>query len=331
MVFHKISIIILALAGLAIIFYMFLKRKRKEGDEKPYEPKKDDPIKHIKEKLFLEVPIEKIVIGFFSITILIYVFKLIIGELIPELDLTILYLSSITFLLMFYKLTMVWGTLGRFNPWLFFSIIFSGLIFFMSYSGLEVDIFKLLHETREYNLAIHLIGVVLGLGGTMIIDIMFTHFLKNYHITARESVIMHLISQMIILGLILLIVSGIALFLPLWGDFLASSRFLMKMVVVLVVIINGAALNFYVTPKMKKISLKEEDQGSYETLKRVSFALGALSIISWFSAFLLAMLKALFTMPFLHLFIGYLILISLGVGASQLAKVYYEKKEAGEI
>ncbi|MBA3901074.1 MAG: hypothetical protein H0X62_12850 [Bacteroidetes bacterium] len=142
---------------------------------------------------------------------------------------------------------------------------------------------------------------------------------------------MHLISQMIILGLILLILSGIALLLPDLKSFLDSSRFLMKMTVVFFIVINGGALNLYVTPKMKKISLKEKDIGRNETLKKISFALGALSIISWLSAFVLARLKELFDMPYLTLLIGYLALLVIGVAGSQAAKIYYEKKEIKEL
>jgi hypothetical protein len=329
MALNKISLIIISLAGIAIIFYALLKRLRKEEKEAPYDPKKDDPIIHIRNRLFLEIPFEKILFGYFALVAIIYVGKLIAGQTLAGLDLTVLYLSGLIFLLIIYKMVMIVEVAKRFNPWLLFSALFSGLIFLIVFNKLDVNIKDFLADTREYNISVHLIGLVLGLGGTFVIDIMFTHFLRNYYISAQESVIMHLISQMIVLGLILLLLSGFALLLPFHEMYFSQPRFLMKMTVVFFIIINGIALNLYVSPKMKKISLIEEEKGRHEMLKRVSFALGAVSIISWLSAFLFAMLKNLFSaLPYHIILIGYLILLAIGIAGSQMAKMYYEKKGA---
>jgi tetrahydromethanopterin S-methyltransferase subunit E len=61
------------------------------------------------------------------------------------------------------------------------------------------------------------------------------------------------------------------------------------------------------------------------------FILGAVSIILWFSAFLLAMLKNLFlSIPYYIFLISYLFLLLIGIAGSQMAKIYYEMKEAEE-
>lgn len=330
MVLNFISLLVLGLAGFAILFYAYLKRRKKEQTEPPYDPDKDDPIIHIRNKLFFEIPVEKILLGYFSIVVLTYLIKLILGVRWPGIDLTVLYLSGITFFLGVYKMGMSVGVVNKFSPWLLFSMVFSLIIFFAVYAGMEVNVFSMLAETREYNLTIHLLGLVMGLGGTFIVDIMFAHFMKNYSISARESVVMHLIGQMIIFGLILLVLSGIALLLPAYNSFAENPRFIMKMIVVFVVIINGIALNLYLTPKMKKISLVEEEKKRYEKLTRISFALGAISIVSWISAFFLAMLKADLTLPLSYLLPAYIILLALAIGGSQMAKAYYENKEEKE-
>lgn len=331
MVLNLVSLLVIGLAGFAILFYAFLKRRKKEKKEKPYDSEKDDPILHIRNRLFFEIPVEKILLGYFAIVVLTYTIKLILGVRVPGIDLAVLYLSGITFFLGIYKMGMSVGVVNKFNPWLLFSIVFSLIIFIAVVSGLSVDLHRFLLETREYNITIHLLGLILGLGGTFIIDIMFSHFMRNYKISAKESVIMHLISQMIILGLFLLILSGVALLLPAFDAFAQNPRFVMKMIVVVVVIINGAALNLYLTPKMKKISLKEKDRGRYESLNKISFALGAISIVSWLSAFFLAMLKDLFDLPLVYLLSGYVVLLAVAGGGSQLAKKYYQKKEKEEV
>ncbi|MBA3901075.1 MAG: hypothetical protein H0X62_12860 [Bacteroidetes bacterium] len=327
MILNSVSILIVALSGLVIIFYAVIKRVKKEKKEQPYDPHKDDPVTQINKKLFLEIPVEKIASGYFFIISLIYIGKIIAGALIPGLSLTVLYLSGLIFLLLIYKMAMALTVVKKFSPWIFFTILFSGLIFIMAIAGLEIHLNELLRDARRYNMLIHLLGLALGLGGTFTVDIAFTHYLRKYKITQQDSVLMHLISQMIILGLILLILSGFALLLPFTDRLLDSPAFLMKMLVVFFVIVNGAALNLYVTPKMKHISLLEEEKGKHETLKKVSFALGAISIISWLSAFLLIMLRELDGFSFITLLGAFLALMAIGIAGSQFAKVYYEDKE----
>ncbi len=330
MVLNFITLLVVALSGLGILFYAFLQKRKKKGQDLPQDPEKDDPILHIRNKLFFEIPVEKILLGYFVIVTLTYLVKFILNLRVPGIDLAILYLSGLTLFLGIYKMAMSVGVVNKFSPWLLFSMIFSLIIFIAVYTGMPMGINEFLEETRQYNLAIHLLGLSMGLGGTLVVDIMFTHFMRNYAISSRESVIMHLISQMIIFGIFLLILSGVALYLPAAESFNENPRFIMKMIVVLIVIINGGILNLYLTPKMNKISLVDDEKHRYVTLTRISFALGAISIVSWLSAFLLALLKDLFTMPLLYLMIGYLVLLLLAAGGSQMAKVYYEKQEEEE-
>jgi hypothetical protein len=330
MVFNILSLLVFALSGAAIVFYVLRKRVKKEKNEPAYEPHKDDPIIHIRNKHFLEIPVEKILLGYFVLVLLTYITRLFFGDWLPEIDLVVLYLSGLVFSIAVYKMIMSVSVVNKFSPWLMISLIFSLVIFVFTYWNITENFVDLLSNTREYHLAAHLLGLAMGLGGTLVIDIMFSHFMRKYTISKRESVIMHLVSQMIILGLFLLLLSGAALALIDLEAFLDNPRFIMKMIAVLVVMMNGAALNLYLTPQMKKISLKEEDRGRYEKLVKISFALGAISIVSWVSAFLLAMLKDLFDMPLTTLLTGYVALLVLAAAGSQLAKVYYEKKEEEE-
>jgi hypothetical protein len=330
MVLNILSLLVFALSGAAIVFYAFLKRLKKEQKEPPYDPKKDDPVIHIKNKYFFEIPVEKILLGYYVTVLLIYLVKLIFGDRLPEIDLAVLYLSGLVFFISTYKMAMSVGVVNKFSPWLMVSLVLSLVIFIITLFGMPQDLVQILTQTRDYHLAAHHIGLSMGLGGTLVIDIMFSHFMRKYSISKRESVIMHLVSQMIIFGLFLLLLSGAALALIDLDAFLNNPRFIMKMIAVFVVMLNGAALNLYLTPQMKKISLKEEDRSRYEKLTKFSFALGAISIVSWLSAFLLAMLKDLFDLPLPTLLIGYVVLLVIAAAGSQLAKVYYEKKEAEE-
>lgn len=322
-----ISLIVIALAGVAVFIYAVIERNRKEKLKPPQDPTKEDSYKQIKSKLLFEIPIEKILLVYFVMTALVYTVKLILGTRIPGLDLAVMYLSGLAFFLASLKMMLALVVAKKFSPWLLLSVIFSLLIVFVIIQGISVDVIDFLAATREHNLTIHLFGMAMGLGGIFINDIIFSHFIKDYSIKARESVVMHLISQMIFLGLALLLLSGLALYLPTPETYLENPRFLMKMTVVLVLILNGAALNRFVIPKMKKISVKEEDQGRYELLNKAAFAMALISLFSWISAFLLARLKELFDLPYLYLLLGYLVLLAIAVLLSQYSKKQLEEEE----
>jgi len=155
---------------------------------------------------------------------------------------------------------------------------------------------------------------------------MIFHFLSNFSISKREAVIMHLLSQMIVLGLILLIVSGLALMMSDVQGYLNNPRFLMKMTAVLVVTLNGIALNLYVAPKMELISLHKEDRKDNQTLVNISFVVGAISAVSWFSVYFLAMLDVLGNFSYLTLLLAYLILLLAAIGGGLFTKRNYERR-----
>jgi hypothetical protein len=324
----KISIVVIALLGLGIVFYRFLQRgKEQKKKEKHSGNKEADTIDHIRSLLFLDTPLEVFVMGYFGIIALMYGGMLIAQTAVPGLYLTALYLTGIMFLLLGYKALMEKGILKRVSTWVAVSSLFSLVIFILVIAGLDVPLIPLLQSARQYSLTLHLLGMVFGLGATIVVDVMFIHFLASLQISVRESVILHLLSQMIILGLILLILSGVGLYMTDIEGYNSSGRFLMKMVTVLVATVNGLVLNLYVTPKMDKISLVEEDQGQHETLKKIAFALGGISIVSWFSAYFLAMIKVLSEFSFTTLLLAYLALLVAAVVGSQIAKKVYEGRE----
>jgi len=317
-------LILLSVIGIGMTLYKNYMREYRE-DAEPEKLKENHPVAHIKSILFLEVPLEKIVMGYFIVIALAYAIMPLFNISLPELDLAVLLLSGVIILLLIYNLVMVLGITERFSwrvfVFLILSIIISALVFYR----LDEPIEALLFAAFPYTLTIHILGLVLGFGGALILDMMIFHFLRNFKISTREAVIMHLISQMIVLGLILLIVSGIALVFTDLDRYLQNPRFLMKMTGVFFVLVNGVVLNLYVAPKMEMISLREEDRKENQTLVNVSFIVGAISFISWFSVFVLAMINVLEAFSYGTLLLMYLILLALAIGAGLITKRRYEK------
>jgi hypothetical protein len=151
------------------------------------------------------------------------------------------------------------------------------------------ELFVLLANQKLWWVIVHNIGFILGLGGATITDVLFFRFLKDYRITQQEKGTMDTLSNIIWVGLLVLIVSGIMLYLPEQARLGESPKFLLKLVVVSVLLINGILLNLLVAPRMRSFSLAQTAPAKH--FRRLAFALGGISIASWYTAFILGSLR----------------------------------------
>ena len=140
---------------------------------------------------------------------------------------------------------------------------------------------------------------------------------------------MRVLSNLIWLGLAILLITGGAIFLTDVDKFSVSSKFLTKMVVVGVIILNGAVLSLIVSPKLFKISLTTGQEQSADLLKRLrrwAFALGAISITSWYSALVLGSLDKI-SLEFSQAFFVYVIILAGAVIVSQIFERIYARRK----
>lgn len=149
----------------------------------------------------------------------------------------------------------------------------------------STPLFEVLAHTKLWWVIIHNIGFILGLGGATITDIFFFRFLKDGVISESEKQTMDTLSNVIWIGLGILIVSGVMLYLPEHARLAVSSKFLLKVIVVSVVTLNGIFLNILVAPRMRTLSLFQTPPARH--FRRLAFALGGISVSSWYVAFFL--------------------------------------------
>jgi uncharacterized membrane protein len=178
----------------------------------------------------------------------------------------------------------------------------------------------LLLEYKTIIVILHALAAALGVGTVLVTDIFFMKFLKDYRISQGESEILDTLSQVVWFALGMLILTGIALFIPASAELLLKTKFLAKVVIVGVVVVNGVLLNLLIAPKLIKISFGEilvKESGQMHHLRRLAFAFGAVSIVSWLATFILGSLRAL---PFstLEILLGYMGIILIAVIGSQL-------------
>lgn len=174
-------------------------------------------------------------------------------------------------------------------------------------------------------LTLHILGVALGLGGATISDILFFKFLKDFQISKKEEEVLHLMKNIILGALFLIIVSGIAVYLTDTAKYNASSDFMVKAIGVMVVTLNGILLHVYVAPHLIHLNLKKHKKMG-RNWHRFAFALGAISIVSWYSVFLIAMLKSIITLSFWELLGAYITALILGIVGSQAMEMILCRK-----
>lgn len=148
-------------------------------------------------------------------------------------------------------------------------------------------------EHRQLLLSGHFLGLALGLGGATVTDILFFNFLKDFSISKKEADVMRVLSNIIVVGLVLLFLSGIFLFLSDIPKYRASDAFTAKMLIVMVITFNGILMHKYIAPHMVHLSFKNRTKALQllHHRRRIAFGMGAVSFTSWYFVFLLSMLK----------------------------------------
>lgn len=227
--------------------------------------------------------------------------------------------SAVAFIFSLYLTFVQAFYLKSWCTWCLTSAGISTLIFGISTYGIlihGIDFVPLLATLKPLILIMHLVGFALGVGGATINDVLFFRFLKDFRISEAENSVLKIMSQMIWFGLMLAIISGIGLYLPNAEALNESSKFLVKVIVVLVITINGAFLNLVIAPNLTKISFKNDGANikRINSLRKVAFISGGISFVSWYTAFILGTFKSvpLTFEVLLSLYVFLLIIASVG-------------------
>ena len=274
---------------------------------------------------FLGIPLEMLGMAYYGLIALGYgVFTFLPHLHTPSSAFAIFSLTVVALLFSIY-LTFIQAV--NIKQWCVWCLTSAGLCLMIFASSLLTHSFSLIDLLREHKQIIligHVFGATLGVGGASITDVLFFKFLKDLRISKGESDVMHTISQVIWFALALLILTGLGLYLPEIAKYGASSKFLLKMFVVLVVLVNGTFLNLLISPKLVKISFGERHEhreGELHSTRKLAFALGAISLTSWYATFILGMLRQLpFGLSISQGFLVYFLVLAFAIITSQVAE-----------
>lgn len=179
-------------------------------------------------------------------------------------------------------------------------------------------------EYKAVFLTFHLLSMAIGIGGATVSDILFFKFLKDFKISQKEAEVLNVLKDIILTAMFFIIVTGALLFL---GNptLQYSPAFLVKSIAAVILTINGICLHVFIAPYLVRLNLR-----GHSTMSRgwyhLAFALGAVSICSWYSILFIAGIKSLLPANFALLLSGYLSIVCIGIIGSQLFEVFLRKK-----
>lgn len=143
---------------------------------------------------------------------------------------------------------------------------------------------------------LHALAAAAGLGAVLVTDTLFFRFLKDFKISAKEDDTMRTISRVVWVVIMLLFATGFALFMSEPAGYLAKSKFVVKLVIFTVIVVNGAVLHAVVAPALRRIPFGPQIAPvgpRTRILRTLAFASGAVSMVSWVSVFILGSVRSI--------------------------------------
>ncbi len=177
---------------------------------------------------------------------------------------------------------------------------------------------------KEYIIILHVLSVVIGMGGAIITDFLFVYFALNKKLSFSEIKIIKLLSKIVLYALFSIIITGIIIFTSNIEKYLMSVKFLTKMSIVSILTVNGILLHILVFKHLKDEGYLTKFKN--RNLRRFAFAFGSISITSWLCAMSLGVLdKISITYP--QAIFVYFAIITFAIVTSQIIFKVYENRK----
>jgi uncharacterized membrane protein len=322
-----IIMIFLGFFGFVLAFYIYTKKRAKKPLICPLRTNCETVITS-KYSRIAGIPVEILGMLYYA-TVALFHAALVIAPTIatPPVSLISFILSATAVAFSFYLIAVQAFAIKQWCTWCIGSAILCISILSFTITSLPYDIIALLGAYKPIIVILHALAAGIGVGATTITDVFFFKFLKDYKISEGEEDVLHTMSQILWIALGVLIVTGVSLYLPNTEVLNQSSKFLLKVFVVGVITVNGIILNLVISPRLATICFGGEHNhhpGELHYLRRLAFACGAISITSWYIAFILGSIKkiALPTGTLVLLYIGVLLCAVIG---SQIFDYFFAK------
>jgi len=324
-----ITNIILGIIGFSIALHIYIKKNKKALLVCPI-GSDCNAVVHSEYSKFFGISVERLGMLYYIMIVIFYVFAL----FFPLMTYGLMHFAMLgvtlgSFLFSAYLVAVQGFVLHEWCAWCLGSASVSTMIFLANFILVDLGIIPYLVEYKNYIVLLHGFAAALGVGGATITDTLFFKYLADGRISNKEASTLKTLSTVIWFSLGLLVITGVGLYLPEKEILAHSSKFLAKMITVGVLVINGVALNLIVSPRITKIDFDNESNVKNEKntlLRHVAFALGAVSIVSWYFVFILGSLRNI-SSEFHRIILVYLLAIIISVLASQFFAEHIKRRK----
>lgn len=326
-----IAMAVISLAGFLLAFFIYHKKKQKKRLICPMRSDCESVI-NSEYSTWMGIRIEILGMSYYAYS---FIAHLVLGYIqgVPEwVHGIVVAVSLIAALFSLYLIFLQAYVIKQWCVWCLSSAFLTISLFFLAFISYNVDYVSFLFEYKKIITTVHLFGMAIGVGAVTITDVFFFSFLKDYKISEQESGVMDMLSRVVWVALFLVIVSGIGLYIPQSEILNASPKFITKMMIMAIILANGIVLNIFVAPKLVRISFGESHNhkpGELHHIRKLAFALGAISITSWYYVFVLGALRKINT-TFAEVFGIYLIFLAIAIIGSQIFDHFFIRRNHEE-
>lgn len=149
-------------------------------------------------------------------------------------------------------------------------------------------------EIKTVYIILHLLGVVVGMGGAVMSDMLFMRATKDKIISKEELPMLDTGGKMVWAGLALIYISGALLFMLNPEGYMESSKFISKMAIVGIITLNGVLIHLVHIPVMKKcLGQNLTTSPIFKKRSMLLFVSGAVSATSWLWALVLGVFRGI--------------------------------------
>ena len=189
-------------------------------------------------------------------------------------------------------------------------------------------------EVKSAILIAHVMAVISGVGGAVMLDVYLFRHLRGSRLSATDIAISRFLALFVRLGLIMLWVTGIGLMAaapegPV--SVFAIPKVQAKLVVVVVLTLNALFIETLALPLLIRNQGEHLFDGVSESRKTAIIGCGVISALSWTTPFLLGMARELNMIPAVYILAAYGSALLLGLLVAQVgARIIYRPQAAAQ-
>jgi hypothetical protein len=174
-------------------------------------------------------------------------------------------------------------------------------------------------------IAIHLLGLVLGVGAATLLDLFIVRFLILNKVNSEYCGVVEFASKVVTAGLVVLWLTGIG-FLVFYALFdpikLSNQKVWAKIIIVCILTLNGVFIHRTVLPLLRDRVGRTLFDGLRPGQRSVLLATGAISAVSWYVPLVLGAFPQLNFLPVLPILLAYAVLLAAAIAMTHgLARV----------